>query len=138
MKSTANLVDEPAGWPAHVMKLLVDGFTTKIARAARSFVCWAACGTPWCRLSASRQALLVPAHLRLGHTYAQLAVGFEVGVSTVYRYITEAVGLLAARAPDFTTAVTAASAKEFVTLDGTLATDRPDRRRPAVLPRQAG
>lgn len=60
------------------------------------------------------------AHLRLGHTYAQLAAGFEVGVSTVYRYITEAVGLLAVRAPDLATAVMAASAKTFVILDGTL------------------
>lgn len=91
----------------------------------------AACGTQWRRLSASRQALLGLAHLRLGHTYAQLAAGFEVGVSTVYRYITEAVGLLAARAPDLATAVTAASAKAFVILDGTLlpidgiAADRP-------------
>ena len=42
----------------------------------------AACGTRWRRLSASRQVLLVLAHLRLGHTYAQLAAGFEVGVST--------------------------------------------------------
>jgi hypothetical protein len=71
------------------------------------------------------------AHLRLGHTYAQLAAGFEVGVSTVYWYITEAVGLLAVQAPDLATAVTAASAKAFVILDGTLlpidriAADRP-------------
>ena len=91
----------------------------------------AARGTRWRRLSAGRQALLVLAHLRLGHTYAQLAAGFEVGVSTVYRYITEAVGLLAAWAPDLATAVTAASAKAFVILDGTLlpidriAADRP-------------
>ncbi|WP_432173101.1 transposase family protein [Streptomyces sp. Tue6028] len=90
-----------------------------------------ACGTRWRRLSAGRQALLVLAHLRLGHTYAQLAAGFEVGVSTVYRYITEAVDLLAVRAPDLATAVTAASAKAFVILDGTLlpidriAADRP-------------
>jgi hypothetical protein len=92
-----------------------------------------ACGTRWRRLSAGRQALLVLvlAHLRLGHTYAQLAAGFEVGVSTVYRYVTEAVGLLAVRAPDLATAVTAASAKAFVILDGTLlpidriAADRP-------------
>ncbi|MEU0195827.1 transposase family protein [Streptomyces afghaniensis] len=88
-------------------------------------------GTRWRRLSAGRQALLVLAHLRLGHTYAQLAAGFEVGVSTVYRYITEAVGLLAVRAPDLATAVTAASAKAFVIMDGTLlpidriAADRP-------------
>jgi hypothetical protein len=65
------------------------------------------------------QALLL-AHLRLGHTYAQLAAGFEVGVSTVCRYITEAVGLLAARAPDLATAATAALANAFVILDGTL------------------
>lgn len=58
------------------------------------------------------------AHLRLGHTYAQLAAGFEVGVSTVYRYITEAVRLLAVRAPDLATAVAAASRKAFVILDG--------------------
>jgi hypothetical protein len=40
-------------------------------------------GTRRRRLSARSQALQVLAHLRLGHTYAQL----EVGVSTVYRYI---------------------------------------------------
>jgi hypothetical protein len=91
----------------------------------------AARGTRWCRLSVGRQALLMLAHLRLGHTYAQLAAGFEVGVSTVYWYITEAVGLLAVQAPDLATAVTAASAKAFVILDGTLlpidriAADRP-------------
>lgn len=73
----------------------------------------AACGTRRRQLSAGRQALLVPAHLRLGHTYAQLAAGFEVGVNTVYWYITEAVGLLAVRAPDLATAVTAASAKRL-------------------------
>jgi hypothetical protein len=40
-------------------------------------------GTRWRQLSAGLQALL--ARLRLGHTYAQLADGFEVGMSTVYR-----------------------------------------------------
>ncbi|MFF5978039.1 transposase family protein [Streptomyces olindensis] len=91
----------------------------------------APCGTRWRRLSASRQALLVLAHLRLGHTYSQLAAGFDVGVSTVYRYIAEAVGLLAVRAPGLAAAVRAASPKAFVILDGTLlpidriAADRP-------------
>ncbi|MFB7190011.1 transposase family protein [Streptomyces sp. NPDC056230] len=80
----------------------------------------AARGTRWRRLSAGRQSLLVLAYLRLGHTYAQLTAGFEVGVSTVYRYITQAVGLLAVRAPDLATVVTAASPKAFVILDGTL------------------
>ncbi|SDP61894.1 DDE superfamily endonuclease [Streptomyces sp. cf386] len=60
------------------------------------------------------------AHLRLGHTYTQLAAGFEVGVSTAYRYITEAIDLLAVQASNLATAVTAASAKAFAILDGTL------------------
>jgi hypothetical protein len=40
MKSTTNLVDGYAGWPAHVMKLLADGFATKIARGARAMGRW--------------------------------------------------------------------------------------------------
>lgn len=47
-------------------------------------------GTRWCRLAAGRQALLVLAHLRCGHTYAQLAAGFGVGTTTAYRYRAEA------------------------------------------------
>ena len=34
------------------------------------------------------------AHLRRGHTYAQLAAGFGVGTTTTYRYIAEAVDIL--------------------------------------------
>ena len=88
-------------------------------------------GTRWRRLTAGRQALLVLAHLRCGHTYAQLAAGFGVGTTTAYRYITEAVGLLAALAATLAEAVKTASTKAFVILDGTLlpidriATDRP-------------
>lgn len=48
-------------------------------------------GSRWRRLSAGRQALLTLAHLRVGHTYAQLAAGFGVGTTTAYRYVTEAV-----------------------------------------------
>jgi hypothetical protein len=83
------------------------------------------------RLPADRQALLVLAHLRCGHTYAQLAAGFGVGTSTVHRYVAEAVEVLAALAPDLATAVRAAARKAFVILDGTLlpidriAADRP-------------
>ncbi|MGW9302864.1 transposase family protein [Streptomyces cyaneofuscatus] len=88
-------------------------------------------GTRWRRLPADRQALLVLAHLRCGHTYAQLAAGFGVGTSTVHRYVAEAVEVLAALAPDLATAVRTATRKAFVTLDGTLlpidriAADRP-------------
>ena len=44
-----------------------------------------------------RQALLVLAYLR--NETAQLAAGFGIGTSMVYRYISEAVDLLAALAP---------------------------------------
>jgi hypothetical protein len=72
------------------------------------------------RLSAGRQALLALAHLRVGHTYAQLAAGFGVGVTTAHRYVAEAIDLLAALAPTLADAVRAASTKAFVLLDGTL------------------
>lgn len=54
-------------------------------------------GTRWRRLTSGRQALLVLAHLRSGHTYAQLAAGF--GTTTAFRYIAEAVEILASHAP---------------------------------------
>lgn len=72
-------------------------------------------GTRWRRLTAGRQALLALAHLRCGHTYAQLAAGFGIGIATVYRYIREAVD-----APALTEAMKTASAKAFVFLDGIL------------------
>lgn len=55
--------------------------------------------TRWRKLTCGRQALLVVAHLRKGETYADLACGFRVGTSTVYRYLREAIELLAAMAP---------------------------------------
>ncbi|MCN9244539.1 transposase family protein [Streptomyces sp. RY43-2] len=88
-------------------------------------------GSRWRRPSAGRQALLTLAHLRVGHRHAQLAAGFGVGTTTAYRYVTEAVELLAALAPSLADAVRAASMKAFVMLDGTLlpidriAADRP-------------
>ncbi|MET7828952.1 IS5 family transposase [Streptomyces sp. NPDC005386] len=90
-----------------------------------------AIGTRWRRLNAGRQALLTLAHLRNGQPYAQLATGFGIGTTTAYRYITEAVNLLAALAPTLTEAARAASTKAYVILDGTLlqidriAADRP-------------
>ncbi|MGW7141900.1 transposase family protein [Streptomyces xanthophaeus] len=77
-------------------------------------------GTRWRRLPAGRQALLALAHLRCGDTYAQLATGFGIGVATLYRYIREAIEVLAARAPTLAEAVETARAKAFVILDGTL------------------
>ncbi|MFI5681279.1 IS5 family transposase [Streptomyces cellulosae] len=90
-----------------------------------------ALGTRWRRLSAGRQALLTLTHLRNGQPYAQLAAGFGIGTTTVYRYITEAVELLAALTPTLAEAVRSASMKAYLILDGTLlpvgriAADRP-------------
>ncbi|MEL5957312.1 transposase family protein [Streptomyces sp. CLV115] len=90
-----------------------------------------AIGSRWRRLSAGRQALLALAHLRVGHTYAQLAAGFAVGTTTAHRYVAEAVDLLADLAPTLAEAARTASTKAFVLLDGTLlpidriAADRP-------------
>ncbi|MFD7923977.1 transposase family protein [Streptomyces sp. NPDC059740] len=90
-----------------------------------------AIGSRWRRLSPGRQALLALAHLRLGHTYAQLAAGFGIGTITAHRYVAEAVDLLAALAPTLAEAARTASMKAFVLLDGTLlpidriAADRP-------------
>ncbi|MEU7318828.1 transposase family protein [Streptomyces sp. NPDC007083] len=88
-------------------------------------------GSRWRRLTCGRQALLVLAHLRCGDTYARLAAGFRVGIATVYRYIREAVDLLAARAPTLDQAMMAVRKKAYVILDGTvlpidrIAADRP-------------
>lgn len=56
-------------------------------------------GTRWRRLTCGRQALMSLAHLRSGHTFAQLASGFGIGVATAHRYVTEALEVLAALAP---------------------------------------
>jgi hypothetical protein len=75
---------------------------------------WRGCGsrrrrgelrTRWRRLAPGRQALLVLAHLRKGETYADLASGFAVGMTTVYRYIREGLTLLAALAPTLEQAI---------------------------------
>ncbi len=76
--------------------------------------------TRWRRLDAGQQALLVVAHLRKGETYTDLAVGFGIGTTTVYRYLREALDLLAAMAPSLAQAIEVARGKAFVILDGTL------------------
>ncbi|WP_328723068.1 transposase family protein [Streptomyces sp. NBC_00247] len=77
-------------------------------------------GTRWRRITPSRQALLVLAHLRCGDTYAQLAAAFGIGIATVYRYVREAIHVLAALAPSLAEAVRTARRLAFVILDGTL------------------
>jgi DDE superfamily endonuclease len=90
-------------------------------------------GSPWRRLNPARQALLVLVHLRKGETLTELATGFGVGTATAWRYIREAVTLLAGRSPSLDQALRTAkrAGYAFVVLDGTLipidrvAADRP-------------
>jgi hypothetical protein len=90
-------------------------------------------GSRWRRLNPGQQALLVLAHLRKGETFADLAAGFAVGVTTAWRYVQEVTALLAARAPKLRQAVRDAKRAgwAYVVLDGTLipidrvAADRP-------------
>jgi hypothetical protein len=90
-------------------------------------------GSCWRKLNPGRQALLVLAHLRKGETFAELAAGFEVGTATAWRYVSETVALLAARAPKLRQAVRDAkkTGYAYVVLDGTLiAADRVAADRP--------
>jgi hypothetical protein len=76
--------------------------------------------TRWRVLSSGRQALMVLAHLRKGETYRDLAAGFGVGTTTAYRYLREALQVLATLAPTLEQAMQVAAAKAYVVLDGTL------------------
>jgi len=90
-------------------------------------------GSRWRKLNAGQQALLVLAYLRKGETFAELAAGFGVGVTTAWRYAGETVALLTARAPKLRKAVRDAkkAGYAYVVVDGTLipidrvAADRP-------------
>ncbi|WP_435123349.1 transposase family protein [Micromonospora tulbaghiae] len=74
----------------------------------------------WRRLDPGRQALLALAHLRNGDTLTRLAAGFEIGVTTAWRYVREAIDLLAATAGDLATAMTRIRLLAYAILDGTL------------------
>jgi len=80
----------------------------------------AAIGCRWRKLPPARQALLVLAHLRCGDTYAQLAASFRVGTTTVYRYVCEAVELLAALAPQLGQVIADRLDAAVTILDGTI------------------
>lgn len=74
----------------------------------------------WHRLDPGKQALLALAHLRNGDTYTRPAWGFEIGVSTAWRCVREAVDLLAATADDLDTAMETIRGLAYAILDGTL------------------
>lgn len=88
-------------------------------------------GPGWRKCSPGQQALLVLAHLRKGETFAELAAGFGVSTATAWRYVSETVTLLAARAPKLRGTLRDTRQHAYVVLDGTLipidriAADRP-------------
>jgi hypothetical protein len=60
-------------------------------------------------LQAACLLVLVLVHLRKGETFAELAAGFAVRIATGWRYVTETVALLAARAPKLRPALRASA-----------------------------
>jgi hypothetical protein len=90
-------------------------------------------GSCWRKLNPGRQALLVLAYLRKGETFAEPAAGFGIDTATAWRYVTETVAVLAARAPRLRQALRDASkaGHAYLVIDGTLipidrvAADRP-------------
>ncbi|MFG3702870.1 transposase family protein, partial [Micromonospora sp. NPDC047620] len=59
-------------------------------------------------------------HRGFGDTYTRLAAGFAVGVTTAWRYVQEAIALLATAADDLATAMNRIRRLAYAILDGTL------------------
>lgn len=53
----------------------------------------------WRRLDPGQQALLVLVHPHKGETFAELAAGFQISLTTAWRYVRETTRLLAQQAP---------------------------------------
>src|SRR6266566_3201706 len=121
----ASMLFYPAALPLSRQTLT---YTAGVIRRHRKQI-----GSPWRKLTCAQQALLVLAYLRKGETFAELAAGFGIGTATAWRYVTETVGLLAARSPKLRKALADArqAGHAYVAIDGTLipidrvAADRP-------------
>lgn len=96
--------------PSRALSVLSDALRQR--RAQR--------GTRGRRLDAGEQALLIVAYLRTGETYEDLAAGFDIGTTTVFRYVHEGLAVLAARAPTWCEVIEQVRRKTFAILDGTL------------------
>jgi hypothetical protein len=90
-------------------------------------------GSVWRKLNPGQQAMVVLVYLRKGEPFAQVGAGFDVSAATCWRYVNEAVELLARRAPKLREALRKAEREKmaYVIIDGTLipidriAADRP-------------
>jgi hypothetical protein len=94
-------------------------------------------GSPWRKLNPGRRALLVPACLHKGETFAELAAGFGIGTAA-WRCVTETVALLAVRAAKLRQAPRRQEGRARLPDHRRhLNPCRPGRRGPALLLRQA-
>lgn len=82
--------------------------------------------SPWRTLPAGKIAVVVLAFLRHDHRLADLAGGNRVSASTIRRWVLEAIGLLAARAPRLDRALKKIKTEgaDVVLVDGTLVRTR--------------
>ncbi|BFO19688.1 hypothetical protein SHKM778_60760 [Streptomyces sp. KM77-8] len=81
--------------------------------------------TRWRKLGCFDQALLTLVHLRKNETFAQLGAGFGISQATAWRYVDEALEVLASWAPGLHEALTGLGEGDHVIVDGTLVpTDR--------------
>ncbi|MFJ3673595.1 transposase family protein [Streptomyces sp. NPDC090106] len=76
--------------------------------------------TRWRKLGCFDQALLTLVHLRKNETFAQLGAGFGISQATAWRYVDEALEVLAAWAPGLHEALTALGEGDHVIVDGTV------------------
>lgn len=79
-------------------------------------------GSRWRVVDPGRQALLTLVYLRKGETYADVAAGFGISTTTVFRRVNETIDLLAKAAVSLPRALRTAkrSGAVFVIVDGTL------------------
>ncbi|SEB61997.1 DDE superfamily endonuclease [Streptomyces sp. 2131.1] len=133
-----------ARWADSAKKPLVDGFSTKRTGSTRGFTCLftaaaSTCPAPLCASWPAICARGIDGRVRGGSACRraarpcwswptcvwatptrQLAAGFGIGTATAYRYIREAIEVLAALAPTLQQAMDEARRKAFLILDGTL------------------
>jgi hypothetical protein len=72
------------------------------------------------KLGCFKQALLALVHLRKNETFPQLGAGLGISQATAWRYVDEALDVLAARGPGPQEALTGLGEGDHVIVDGTL------------------
>lgn len=76
--------------------------------------------TRWRKLGCFKQALLTLVHLCKNETFSQLGAGFGISQATAWRYVDEALDVLASWVPGLHEALTGLGEGDYVIVDGTL------------------